>query len=166
MLFLVTYFQYSLHTISPTCCSANCSTFSRRNLMSAGLANAYMDSQKLDTILCEPYSYYNSASVTKWAQKQSQNFLGEHIPRSPPPKSSPLWLHFVLASYSGCSYGLGMRLHSVHEITVPISWSPQCNWWGLVSAKMCPAQWMTLSRPIWEMWFLDCSYLHAHKTSM
>ena len=35
-------------------------------------------------------------------------------------------------------------LHSVHDIAVPISLSPQCSWWGLVLAKTCPAQWVTL----------------------
>ena len=35
------------------------------NLKSAGLANAYMDSQKLDAILCMPCSYYSFASVLK-----------------------------------------------------------------------------------------------------
>ena len=53
--------------------SANLSTFSRGNLKSAGLANAYMDSQKLDAILREPCSYYGSVSVPKWPQKQCQS---------------------------------------------------------------------------------------------
>ena len=30
------------------------------------------------------------------------------------------------------------RLHFVHKIAVPISRSPQCSWWGLVLARMCP----------------------------
>ena len=25
-----------------------------------------------------------------------------------------------------------------HEVAIPISWSPQCSWWGLVLAKKCP----------------------------
>ena len=49
---------------------------------SAGLASACMHSQKLDAKLCEPFSYYDSACVPKWPQKQSQrNFLGKHTPR-------------------------------------------------------------------------------------
>ena len=32
-----------------------------------------LDSQKLNAILCKPCSYYRSASVTKWSQKQSQS---------------------------------------------------------------------------------------------
>ena len=30
-------------------------------------------------------------------------------------------------------------LHSVHEIAVSISWSPQHSWWGLVLAETCSA---------------------------
>ena len=52
---------------------ANLSTFSRKNLKSAGLVNAYMVGQKLDAILREPCSYYGSASISKWPQKQSQS---------------------------------------------------------------------------------------------
>ena len=44
----------------PTCCSAKLSTFSLGNSKSSGLANAYVDSEKLDTILREPCSYYGS----------------------------------------------------------------------------------------------------------
>ena len=57
------------------------STFSRGNLKSAGLANACRTT--------ENSSYYGSAFVQKWPQKQpqssliSKNFLGEHPPRSP-----------------------------------------------------------------------------------
>ena len=49
------------------------STFSLGNSMSAGSANVYMDSQKLDAIRSEPCSYYGFASVPKWPQKQSQS---------------------------------------------------------------------------------------------
>ena len=35
--------------------------------------SAYVDSQKLDVILHEPCSYYGSASVWNWSQKQSQS---------------------------------------------------------------------------------------------
>ena len=35
--------------------------------------------------------------------------------------------------------------HSVHEITVPISQSPQCSWWGPVLPSMCPVHWVTIS---------------------
>ena len=57
----------------PAASSANLRTFSLGNLKSAALANANMDGQKLDTILRESCSYYNSASVPKWPQKQSQS---------------------------------------------------------------------------------------------
>ena len=56
-----------------TCCSANLSAFSRENWKSAGLVNAYIDSQKSDAILREPSSYYSYVSVPKWPQKQSQS---------------------------------------------------------------------------------------------
>ena len=52
----------------------------------AGLANAYVDSQKLDAILREPCSYYGSASVSKMASvaiSEHLIFLGEHAPRPP-----------------------------------------------------------------------------------
>ena len=58
---LLTYFQYSLHTISP---SVTPPAVLPTVVLSwkfdvAGLANAppYMDSQKLNAILCEPCSY-------------------------------------------------------------------------------------------------------------
>ena len=35
-------------------------------------------------------------------------------------------------------------LYFMHEIADSISWSPQCSWQGLVLAKTCPAQWVTL----------------------
>ena len=54
-----------------SCCSANCSTFSCGNSKSAGLANAYMDGQILDAILCEPC--ITLPSIPKWPQKQFQN---------------------------------------------------------------------------------------------
>ena len=62
-------FSLYYFTTHYTCCSTNSSTFFRGNSMSAGLANADMDSWKLDTILCEPCSHYCSASVPKWPQK-------------------------------------------------------------------------------------------------
>ena len=48
-----------------------------------------MDSQKLDAILSEPCSYYCSASVPKWPQKQSQSislvkFSWGSMPPDPP----------------------------------------------------------------------------------
>ena len=46
---------------------------SRENSKSAGIATANMDSQKLDAMLREPRSYYDSVSVPKWPQKQSQS---------------------------------------------------------------------------------------------
>ena len=70
------------------CCSANHSTFYGKNSKSAGLANG-CGQPKFDAITCEPCSYYDSASVLKWPQKQSQsiyfskNFLGEHAPSRP-----------------------------------------------------------------------------------
>ena len=39
------------------------------NSMSASLANACMDRQKLDAILCGPCNNFVSASIPKWAQK-------------------------------------------------------------------------------------------------
>ena len=72
---LDTYFQYSLHTISPSVSASVVlpivlpflivlwARLSLENLMSAGLANASMNSQNLDAILFEPCSYYGSASV-------------------------------------------------------------------------------------------------------
>ena len=49
----------------------------------------------------------------------------------------------------------------VHVIAVPIFLSPQHSWWGLVLAKMHPAQRVTLHNIqaclIREMWFIDCS---------
>jgi len=57
----------------PAASSAKLRTFSLGNSKSAALANANMDSQKLDTILCEPRSYYDSDSAAKWPQKQSQS---------------------------------------------------------------------------------------------
>ena len=43
-----------------------------------------------------------------------------------------------------CSLPIACILHFVHEIPVPISWSPKCSWGGLALAKMCPVQWVTL----------------------
>ena len=56
------------------CCSANLSTFSRENSKSCWLIKCIhaMDSQKLDALLREPYSYYGCASV-------SQNGLRSHL---------------------------------------------------------------------------------------
>ena len=34
--------------------------------------------------------------------------------------------------------------HYPRILAVPISQSPQCSWWGLVLAKTCPTQWVTL----------------------
>ena len=47
----------------PTCCSANHSTFFRKDSMSASLANACMDSPKLDAILCKPCSYCSTTYI-------------------------------------------------------------------------------------------------------
>ena len=69
------YFRRSRATSSITSCPYSNVTppavlptlvHSHRNSKSAGLANAHMDSQKLDAILCKPCSYYGSASVPKW----------------------------------------------------------------------------------------------------
>ena len=48
-------------------------TFSRGNSKSAGIANAHVDSQKLDATFRKPCIYYGSASIPKWPQKQSQS---------------------------------------------------------------------------------------------
>ena len=72
-------FQFQAFTSCPsdvtplTVSSAKLITFSLGNSKSAGLVNAYLDSQKLDTILREPCSYYSSASAPKRPQKQSQS---------------------------------------------------------------------------------------------
>ena len=43
------------------------------------------------------------------------------------------WLHAVLCNYIYLPWGEGATwLHSVHEIAVQISQSPNCDWWGLV----------------------------------
>ena len=58
------------------------------------------------------------------------------------------------------SIRLAIWLHFVHEIAAPISWSPQCSWWGLVLAEMHSAQWVALQHlglSLREMWFVDCS---------
>ena len=69
------YFRRSRATSSITSCPYSNVTLpavlptlvhSHRNSKSAGLANAHMDSQKLDAILRKPCSYYGSASVPKW----------------------------------------------------------------------------------------------------
>ena len=65
--------QVVLLVMSPTCWSVNLITFWCENFKSAGIANSYVDSQKLDAMLREPCSYYSSASVPKWPQKQSQS---------------------------------------------------------------------------------------------
>ena len=72
---------YCFTICHPTCCSANRSAFSGSlagqtlsgNLISAELANSYLDCQKLDTIFCEPYSYYASASVPKWPRNKLES---------------------------------------------------------------------------------------------
>ena len=52
-------------------------------------------------------------------------------------------------------------LHFVHEIAVPISQSPQRNWWGLVLAKTCPVRWVTLCNI--QIYFLGrCGSLIVH----
>ena len=55
-------------------------------------------------------------------------------------------------------------LHFMHATVVPISWSPQCNWWGLVLPKTHPAKWVTLHNILGlffrEMLFLlSCAFL-------
>ena len=49
--------------------------FARGNSKSAGLANAYMNSQKLDAVLREPCGYYRSAAVYKIASEA----ISEHL---------------------------------------------------------------------------------------
>ena len=64
---------------------SNLSTFSRKNSKSAGLVNAYMDSQKFNAILREPCSYYGSASVPKNDLRASNfcKFPGGACPQTP-----------------------------------------------------------------------------------
>ena len=51
--------------------------------MSAGLANAYVDSQKLDAILCKPCSYATALVLSQMAISEHLIFLGEHAPQTP-----------------------------------------------------------------------------------
>ena len=43
--------------------------------MSASLANAYMDSPKLDAILCEPCSYYSTTALKMVSEAISEHFI-------------------------------------------------------------------------------------------
>ena len=52
-------------------------------------------------------------------------------------------------------------LHFVYEIAVPIFWSPQRSWWGMVLAKTRPAQWMT-SHNNYRPFLGKCSSLVVH----
>ena len=87
-LFQDIFSAYYFTICHPTCCSANRSTFSRGNSRSAGLANAYMNSQKFDALLRKPCSY-GSTSVPKMASEAisehliSKTFLGEHALKPP-----------------------------------------------------------------------------------
>ena len=63
----------------PACCSANRSTFSRRNSKSS---NLYSKCQKFDAITREPCSYYDSACPKMTSEHLiSKNFLVKHAPR-------------------------------------------------------------------------------------
>ena len=72
---------------------------------SAGLANAYVDSQKSDEILREPCSYYGSATVPKWPQKQSQSiqFLKFSWGSMPPDPLSLACLSIYTFTYDRCN---------------------------------------------------------------
>ena len=97
-----------------TCCSANLSTFSLGKSKSAGLANAYVDSQKLDVILCEPCSYYRSASVWNWPQKHNyvykiHNYIIYNI----------MLIIYIIMIYNWCclsrwSIGFKLKLNIIH----------------------------------------------------
>ena len=47
----------------------------------------------------------------------------------------------------------------VHEIAVPISWSPRYSWWGLVLAETCPVQWVALHN-ILPAFFIQRDVVH------
>ena len=80
--------------------------------MSVGLANTYMDSQKLDALLSEPCIFYGYASVPKWPQKQSQsikfkkNFWGA-CPQTP----------LVIQHAHGQELCLKPRLHRPYSLS-------------------------------------------------
>ena len=64
-------------------------------IQSTGIANAYVDSQKLDAMLREPCTY------SKWPQKQSQSIQFQRtswgsMPPGPPRAKSPTMIEFVL----------------------------------------------------------------------
>jgi len=115
---------YYITICHPTCCSANYSTFSHRNLMSAGLANAYTDSQK----------QYPASHVATTPLLLSQNGLRSNLrvlkiswgsifqdtPPHPLPSGCILCKPCTQAIHTAWlqSYILWMR---------PISWSPQCS---------------------------------------
>ena len=89
-----------LLVMSPACYSANHWTFSCRNSKSAGLANAVPHGQpKIGCNYCEPGSYYDSASVPKWPQKQSRS---EHLISwgNMPPDPLVLHAYVCIATYS------------------------------------------------------------------
>ena len=64
-----------------------------------------------------------------------------------------LYRHMKRQYFRGFSTTFWIRpatwLHSMHEIAVSISRSPQRSWWGLVLAETWPARWVT-SRPIFK----------------
>ena len=59
------------------------------------------------------------------------------------------------------------HLTVLHEMVVPISWSPQHSWWGLVLAWVCSAQWATHLGLLFfffkEIWFIDCSWMNCNR---
>ena len=73
------------------------------------------------------------------------------------------WFQEAFTNFLGKGQPPG-SIQSVHEIVVLISPSPQHSRWGLVLAKMCPEQWVTLTKHLGrfffflrEMWSVNCS---------
>ena len=81
------YFPSSADTISPSVTSTAVLLFSCGNLMSAGLANAYMDSYVATTALLLSQ---NGLRSNLRASNFLKNFLGEHAPDRPSYVPSPL----------------------------------------------------------------------------
>ena len=58
-----------------------------------------MDSQQLDVIVCKLGSYYSSASVLKWLQKQSQRIQFLKISWGSMPQDPTSLLHLLLCMH-------------------------------------------------------------------
>ena len=96
----------------PTCCSGKLSTFSLGNSKSSCLANAYVDSQKLDAILCKPCIATTALVLSQIASEVisehliSKIFLGEHASR---PLYSCMLMHTYIQPCNPPSKNPGYR---------------------------------------------------------